>query len=177
MITEAKREKQLIKRRWFWTVITVLYVGFIFHNSITPGEDSSQQSGRVLEMVLALARMTGIDGSWLTEHLIRKTAHFAEYTLLGMLLGTTAGQYDMGLAMRRVVLGWTGTLIPLTDETIQLFTLGRSGQISDVWLDMAGVFTGLAVAGLLFWICRRKRKQAGDDEKRRAFAGIRRKPL
>lgn len=32
--------------------------------------------------------------------------------------------------------------VPFLDETIQLFTEGRSGQISDVWLDMAGALTG-----------------------------------
>ena len=32
--------------------------------------------------------------------------------------------------------------VPFVDETLQLFTEGRSGQISDVWLDMAGALTG-----------------------------------
>ena len=35
--------------------------------------------------------------------------------------------------------------VPFLDETIQLFTEGRSGQISDVWLDMAGIVTGIMV--------------------------------
>ena len=37
--------------------------------------------------------------------------------------------------------GWN-SIVSLLDETIQLFTEGRSGQISDVWLDMAGALTG-----------------------------------
>ena len=36
--------------------------------------------------------------------------------------------------------------VPLIDETLQLFTPGRSGQISDVWLDMGG-----AAAGTVFF--------------------------
>ena len=35
--------------------------------------------------------------------------------------------------------------MPFVDETIQLFVEGRSGQISDVWLDMAGIVTGIMV--------------------------------
>lgn len=43
--------------------------------------------------------------------------------------------------------GWNSIVslffaVPFLDETIQLFTEGRSGQISDVWLDMAGALTG-----------------------------------
>ena len=45
-----------------------------------------------------------------------------------------------------------GLLTALCDETIQLFVEGRSGQISDVWLDAAGIATG----ALLIWIFRRK---------------------
>jgi VanZ family protein len=35
--------------------------------------------------------------------------------------------------------------VPFTDETIQLFVAGRSGQISDVWLDCAGAAFGTVV--------------------------------
>ena len=37
-------------------------------------------------------------------------------------------------------------MIPFVDETLQLFTEGRSGQISDVWLDMCGVAAGLCIS-------------------------------
>ena len=39
--------------------------------------------------------------------------------------------------------------LPFVDETIQLFVRGRSGQISDVWLDLAGMWTGLGLMCLL----------------------------
>ena len=90
----------------------------------------------------------GMESGWITEHLIRKTAHFAEYTLLGVLLSAAVRQYSVTVSTERLVKGWLGTLIPLTDETIQLFVEGRSGQISDVWLDMAGFFTGI----LTLWV-------------------------
>ena len=56
-------------------------------------------------------------------------------------------------------------LTNFVDETLQLFTEGRSGQISDVWLDMAGAAAGtlcaLAAAGLLR-TGRRRRAAAGE---------------
>ena len=74
------------KRQWFWTILIVFYVGFIFNNSITPAAESSRQSGRVLAMVLAVLQAAGLDGAVVTEHFIRKMAHFTEYFLLGVLL-------------------------------------------------------------------------------------------
>ena len=34
-----------------------------------------------------------------------------------------------------------GLLTALTDETIQLFVPGRSGQVTDIWIDFSGVMT------------------------------------
>ena len=131
-----------------WTVAVILYIGFIFHNSLTPALESSRQSSGVLAVVLAAADNIGIEGAWITEHFIRKTAHFAEYTLLGLLLSVAVRQYAAPLPTELLVKGWLGTMIPLADETIQLFVEGRSGQISDVWLDMGGVLAGVLTAGL-----------------------------
>ena len=49
-------------------------------------------------------------------------------------------------------------LTALTDETIQLFSLGRSSQVTDVWIDFAGVVTGTLLAFLVQAIVRRCKK-------------------
>ena len=147
-------------RQWLWTLTAVIYTGFIFHNSMTPATESSRQSGAVLSMVLGMLNGMGLNGSWVTEHLIRKTAHFAEYFLLGVLLWSCLKSYNLPRRLWTVTQLWLATVIPLTDETLQLFTKGRSGQVDDVWLDIAGVITGtLAVAGI--WSMRRRRRQKG----------------
>ena len=143
---------RLIKKKWIWTLIIILYVGFIFHNSLTPANESSRQSGRVLEIILGFLEWTGLEGGWVTEHLVRKMAHFAEYTILGVLLGITLREYHINATLRRVLQWWMAGMIPLVDETLQLFTEGRSGQISDVWLDMAGACTGLFFIGIALWM-------------------------
>lgn len=153
MVKEAGRQK-----KWIWTAVMILYVGFIFHNSMTPAIESSRQSGRVLSVVLEAVESIGLESGWITEYLIRKMAHFAEYALLGAGLSITLRQYGFSTELRRSVHAWLGLMIPFIDETIQLFVEGRSGQIGDVWLDMAGICGGsLAVmAGL--WL-RRTRRQ------------------
>jgi VanZ family protein len=91
----------------------------------------------------------------LTDHIVRKAAHFTEYLILG-LLGTAtvrpwAGQAQ---AMREALLG---VLVPLVDETIQLFVPGRSGQISDVWLDVTGFVCGFLLVGFVYLVRQHKR--------------------
>ena len=44
------------------------------------------------------------------------------------------------------------------DETIQLFSPGRSSQVTDVWIDFAGVVTGTLLAFLVQAIVRRCKK-------------------
>lgn len=142
----------MLRKRWIWTAAVLLYVGFIFHNSLTPADESSRQSGRVLQMILSCIQWMGLEGGWITEHLVRKAAHFGEYALLGALLSIALRQYSAALMMRRILQCWIGSLIPLVDETLQLFTEGRSGQISDVWLDMAGTAAGFLFAGAVYWL-------------------------
>lgn len=146
-------------RKYLWSVIWVLYVGFIFHNSMTPAVESSTQSGFVLECVQKLLQSLGAEDIYVTEHLIRKTAHVLEYALMGLLLFQMVGQYGVVGRERWLVHGLLGFLVPFMDETIQLFTTGRSGQISDVWLDCGGVLIGTLLYMGILWLGKaRKRK-------------------
>ena len=123
----------------FWHILLILYILFIYSNSMRPAVQSSAESGRVLRLLQELAEKAGIAVPWLTEHIVRKCAHFIEYTGLGILLRQSAAHSSpVFLELYRIAI----FAVPFVDETIQLFTEGRSGQISDVWLDMAGVLTG-----------------------------------
>lgn len=54
-------------------------------------------------------------------------------------------------------------MVPFVDETIQLFVAGRSGQISDVWLDMSGAAAGMAITVGALCCLRRKKKGQGRE--------------
>ena len=90
----------------------------------------------------------------LTMHIVRKLAHFCEYLLEGFLLMLCLRVYTRHF-FKHVswpVLG--GLLTALTDETIQLFVPGRSGQVTDIWIDFSGVMTGLLVGLILLGLIR-----------------------
>lgn len=151
------------RKRVVWSILLVCYVGFVFGNSLTPAVESSVQSMSVLELVTGVLSAAGLGNVGVTEHLIRKMAHFGEYTVLGMLLVQWLSLYRLPRVTRWQLHGMMGFLIPFVDETLQLFTEGRSGQISDVWLDCSGVLFGTAVfLGFGLW-----RKQQGGKQSRR----------
>ncbi|MCD8144816.1 MAG: VanZ family protein [Oscillospiraceae bacterium] len=125
------------------TLCTILVVLFIWIHSMIPAVYSSQESSAVLVLLMKLFEKLGISAV-LTEHIVRKTAHFLEYMLLGILMtGTVTGRKGRG---SRSFLGLALLTVPFVDETIQLFVEGRSGQLQDVWLDLAG-----CCAGVLLW--------------------------
>lgn len=149
----------LIAGRVIFTFGLVACIVFIFSNSMKVGDVSEAASGRVLALVQKVLTRLGMPGvaSHVTMHLIRKLAHFCEYMLEGFLLMLCLRVYTRHFVkhMSWPILG--GLLTALTDETIQLFSPGRSSQVMDVWIDFAGVMTGLLVGMFvlaLFRMCR-----------------------
>lgn len=132
-----------------------LTLAFIFLHSFAGKEQSSQESAFVMQLIEPFLELF-VGKNHVTEHLVRKLAHFCEFGLLGFLLGTLRKKPTCGTLLFAL-------LAALTDETIQIFT-GRGPQVQDVWLDFAGAVTGIIAACLLLWLCaamtkRRKNRQ------------------
>ena len=127
-------------------------LAFIWGNSLDSAVESAAKSGRVGELLRPLLELVVGQGG-VTDHLVRKLAHFAEYAVLGALLLLLAVGFRVRL---QTVVNCLFFLMAaaLTDETIQIFT-GRGPQIQDVWLDFAGGFTGLLVMLALWALLRR----------------------
>jgi len=131
----------------------IVWMGFIFWNSLQTGTESSETSGRIVSFLM---RMTP---EWLSEEtlslIVRKAAHVFEFAVLGWL-----GLQTIGLWLPKTGI-WTlaiiAFLVSLTaagsDEAIQLGVEGRSGAFSDVLIDAIGI-----VLGLLVWLALSLRK-------------------
>lgn len=129
---------------------------FIFSNSLQIADVSEGASGRVLGILQGILRHLGLPGAAdrLTMHIVRKLAHFCEYLLEGFLLMLCLRVYTRHFFKH---VSWPmlgGLLTALTDETIQLFVPGRSGQVTDIWIDFSGVMTGLLVGLILLGLVR-----------------------
>jgi VanZ family protein len=117
----------------------------IFFFSSQPAHESASLSGGVLQM---LTTLTGglIPASFfaqsLAHTLIRKTAHFLNNTVLGVLATRAA---------RRPV--WSrllafGLMAAVFDELHQLFVPGRSCELRDVLIDLGGFALGCLLSRL-----------------------------
>ena len=142
--------------RVLFTLALAGCIWFIFSNSMAVADVSSVSSGRVLQLLQAVLRRLGMPGlaQHLTMHLVRKLAHFCEYLLEGFLLMLCMRVYSRHPLRHITVPMLAGVLTALTDETIQLFSEGRSSQVTDVWLDSAGVLAGILAALLLMGLWR-----------------------
>jgi VanZ family protein len=123
------------------------------------------QSGDVKKTIDSLLAFFGIPVT-MSEFLIRKAAHFTEYTVLGVLLILTLRSFTDRLMQHIFQPLFVGLAVPVTDEFIQLHVDGRAGLITDVILDFSGVFTGLMLTVLLILIRKRGKKREGGLPKR-----------
>jgi VanZ family protein len=156
-MNEAKR-KQIIFRV-VSTTLTVAMMIVIFFFSTEPAEQSDRTSGIISEQVI---RVTHPDFQEKTEaeqnvifehvqHSVRKTAHFTEYMVLGLLIRICLESW-FGTRKWSIPVSWmAGALYACSDELHQILIDGRSGQWTDVLLDSAGVLVGVLLASLIIF--------------------------
>ena len=131
------------------SVITLLFVAcvlFIWHNSMESAAASSARSGRVTEMVNQV--LSELGGGNVTEHFVRKLAHFSEYGVEGVLTVLLFMIYYLKPGGRVCAMLLTGMFTAVVDESIQFFSAGRSPGIGDICIDMAGFICGM----LFMWL-------------------------
>lgn len=126
-------------------IITGLYIGFIWWHSTLSAMDSTVESLNVMYFLDDFFRMLGFNAE-LTNHIVRKSAHFCEFALLGCL-----SMWSAFLNKRRIIknltsVGFVCLVTAVVDECIQIYSPGRSAEVPDVVLDFCG-----AAAGVIFW--------------------------
>ncbi len=146
----------VIVGRVVFTLALAGCIWFIFSNSMAVAQVSSASSGRVLTLLQGALRRLGHPAlvQRLTQHVVRKMAHFCEYLLEGFLLMLCMRVYSRHPLRHITVPMLGGVLTALTDETIQLYSPGRSSQVTDVWLDSVGVLAGILAVLVLMALCR-----------------------
>ncbi len=153
--------KKIIISIILWALVISL-MGFIFSMSAEPAVESTETSGKTLRAIFNIIYRGFKDfdeakQQYIIEqnqHFIRKTAHFSVYTLLGMLVSLAIAQHTNKFSL---ISYGTGTLYAISDEIHQLYVPGRSGQISDVLLDSAGVALGCILIFIIYKTVNRKK--------------------
>lgn len=142
----------------FW-MLSLLCMGVIFYLSSRTSDESGAQSGALLSW---LQNLLGTNA--LTDFIVRKLAHFLEFTGLCLLL---SGAFVFSFGKNKMPWGLVCTsLYAATDELHQLFVPGRSCELRDWGIDTCGAVLGIFVFWLIYTISVRlhnKKPQCGID--------------
>lgn len=151
-----------------YCTLTLFFMTVIFSFSAYPAESSSAMSSPIAEGIVELL-YPAFDGMSTDDQLslldtwsfiVRKGAHFTEYTLLGLLLALSFGSLRSVRTNQTTLNAFLYSKLPLfafiagavyasSDELHQCFVPGRSGQLSDVLLDSVGVAAGVLTICLI----------------------------
>lgn len=148
------------------SVLTLAVTVFIFLNSLDGVDESERKSGWVLEVLRPVfGQFVGEDN--VTEHFIRKLAHFTEFGMLGCSLAGLCALLGRRGLQDAFNCAFAGLAVAVTDETIQIFS-GRGSQVMDVLLDFSGAVSGIIVIWLvLAATAKLKRHKKSSAEKER----------
>lgn len=143
-------------KRWILYIVLCLIVFFIWDNSLQNGGTSDGFSLIFAKWIAPIANKLGFYVNiWALNRIIRKLAHLTEFTILGGVLYVVLRRYiEYGTVVKTIVVG---IVIASLDEFIQLFSLGRSSQLSDVLIDTVGIIIGISVVKLTYYISHDKR--------------------
>lgn len=130
-------------------IATIAVILFVFSNSLCTASESSKQSNTIKAFIMPVLEVFVGKGN-VTSYLVRKLAHVVEFSFIGLMvcalyLYTTKKSFSLCPLLLSMA-------VALFDETIQLFSDGRSAQIKDVWIDMIGVCLGYVACLILFSI-------------------------
>lgn len=143
-----------------WLVAALVFSLFIWGNSLVPGEGSGSLSLFVVDVIRSALDAVGAPSAWVTNFLVRKTAHFTEYLVLGVLASRAFCVTRIAWRIDLLYLAVFLVMVPSIDETIQLFVPGRSGLVTDVAIDCCGALTGVLLSCAVSWIVDRVRAEA-----------------
>lgn len=149
----AVNKKILI--RAFLILLIVLTLSFIWSNSLANAAESSEKSGNVVRIIKPIIDPENKIEEDIFVTVVRKLAHFSEFTLLGaemLLLFYTFDKWRNLHIYRLCFPVGTAFLCAVTDELLQLTSPGRSCEFRDMMIDLAGIITGCALSLLVLFL-------------------------
>lgn len=171
MKTNLRQNKIRTLLKILLPILCILWLAFIFSNSLQTSEASSTQSSTVVDGIQSVAKVVAPD-SWVanakgeeydklhTE--VRISAHFLQFAVLGALLCWCYFAYTFRVAYIYLPV-CAVLLVPFIDECLQGFVAGRATELSDILTDLTGGIFGFILAALSVIIgvivYKRKRKK------------------
>lgn len=146
-------------------ILIVLWMGVIFVFSADNGDESNKKSDGVILSVLKVFygnELSENEKETLIKNFVvpvRKLAHFGVYFVLGILVLSFVMEY-MKLDYKAMLISiGMAFLYACSDEIHQLFVVGRSGRLLDVFIDTIGATIGVAIFTFIVRKCSRSEQK------------------
>ena len=142
-------------KKVFKLTLVILWMTLIFLFSNQKADDSSKLSDglivKVANVFVDKNLSTNEKETILEKYttLVRKTAHFGIYLVLGILVINLLVEYDINIKYLILISLMICLLYSISDEVHQLFIDGRSGEIRDVLIDSTGSLVGICSYSLV----------------------------
>lgn len=159
--------------RIIFSILAVICMIVIFCFSRENSDESSETSSKITNTAVHIAvdnyddlpkekQMSIIDKA---TFVIRKSAHFSLYALLGFLVSMAAGRRKLFSPASAGVLIFC-FLYAFSDEIHQSFVPGRSCEFRDMMIDTSGALTGMLVSLLILFVLQKMfRKNSNEIRK------------
>lgn len=131
-------------RKYTFLILTICWIIVIFSFSLQNGSLSSIQSGffstRIHQFLISLS--INIEKSTVS-FIIRKSAHFTEFFILGCLARKSTFDLNNNRFHSFIF------IVPILDEFIQSFVPDRAMSVYDIGIDAIGILTGIVLISLI----------------------------
>lgn len=117
-------------------ILVILWMLLIFIMSSFDANESSDQSGFIVNIIANIFNINKIDT---LSFIIRKLAHFTEYFILGLLVYNLIRNYNSKIYLSVLIC----IIYALSDEIHQIFVPGREFKLFDIFVDSVGSLLGI----------------------------------
>ena len=159
----------LKKQRIICGILLLIWMTVIFIMSAQPAKESSQLSGGIVTKVISAvcvdfddlspSHQTAITDT--VTFIVRKSAHFSEYFILGVLCFLVANTFKKRKFYVRIVSAVIFAVVyAASDEIHQYFVPGRACRFGDICIDTAG--SVLAIVLLVLIVGAKKKRKSGE---------------
>ena len=146
-------------------IAVVLWMALIFSFSMETAAESSESSGGFIRALLetfdrdfsalsAAGQYAKIES---LSYIVRKTAHFCIFGMLGILVASAVSTYRLPSGKAACFSAGICALYAVSDEIHQYFVPGRACMIRDMLIDTCGASCGIAAVSFLIYIVRKHR--------------------
>ncbi|MDD3170811.1 MAG: VanZ family protein [Bacilli bacterium] len=152
-------KKQVIK--YIYLMLYIICVGIVWLFSLQSGEISSEESGVITSIFIKVINFLSFNkfefDFEIVHLLIRKiVGHFGSFFVVGILGFLTYNAFTKDLFKTIIITSFSGVIVAIIAEVLQLFAINRGYQITDMMIDCCGYFLGTAICVLITFIKKHK---------------------